>query len=61
MSNPRTRGVEFYVKENLVYSTQLNLNRMEEKIFESLFIDVKFKNKTLHLDAFTGLHAIILY
>ena len=40
-------GVGFYVKDNLVYLTRLNLNRMEEKIFESLFINVKFKNKTI--------------
>ena len=51
ISNPRIQtqggGVGFYVKDNLVYSTQLDLNRMEEKIFESLFIDVKFKNKNI--------------
>ena len=35
------------MKENLFYSTRLDLNKMEEKIFESLFIDVKFKNKTI--------------
>ena len=42
-------GVGFYVKENLVNSTRLDLNRIEEKIFESLFIEVKFKNKTITL------------
>ena len=51
ISNPRTQiqggGVEFYVKENLVCSTRLDLNRMEEKFFESFFFDVKFKNKTV--------------
>ena len=51
ISNPRIQtqggGVGFYVKDNLVYSTRLDLNRMEEKFFESLFIDVKFKNKTI--------------
>ena len=51
ISNPRIKtqggGVGFYVKDNLIYSTRLDLNRMEEKIFESLFIDVKFKNKTI--------------
>ena len=51
ISNPRiqTQGgcVEFYVKDNLVYSTRLDLNRMEEKFFKSLFIDVKFINKTI--------------
>ena len=65
ISNPRIQtrgnGVGFYVKDNLVYSTRLDLNRMEEKSFESLFIDVKFKIKLLHLDAFTGLHAMVLY
>ena len=49
--NPRVQtqggGVGFYVKENLVYSTRLHLNRMEEIIFKSLFINVKFKNKTI--------------
>ena len=51
ISNPRIQtqggGVGFYMKENLVYSTRLDLNKMEEKFFESLFIDVKFKNKTI--------------
>ena len=50
ISNPRieTQGgvVGFYGKENLVYSTRLDLSRMEEKKFQSLFIDVKFKKKT---------------
>ena len=51
ISNPRIQiqggAVGFYVKENLVYLTRLDLNRMEEKIFKSLFIDVKLKNKTI--------------
>ena len=54
--NPRIQtqggGVGFYVKENLFYSTRreidlIDLNRMEEKFFESFFVDVKFKNKTI--------------
>ena len=51
ISNSRSQtqggGVGFNVKENLVYSTPLHLNRMEKKIFESLLIDVKFKNKAI--------------
>ena len=46
ISNPRIQtqggGVGFYVKDNIVYSTRLDLNKMEEKFFESLFIDLKF-------------------
>ena len=51
ISNPRIQphggNVGFYVKKILVYLTRLDLNRMEEKLFESLFIDVKLKNKTI--------------
>ena len=58
ISNPRIQtqggGVGFYVKENLVYSTRLDLNRMEEKKFESLFIDAKFKNKTITFGCIYG-------
>ena len=51
ISNSRSQtqggGVGFYVKENLVYSTPLELNRIEEKFLKSLLIDVKFKNKAI--------------
>ena len=40
-------GVGFYAKENLIYLARLDLNRMEEKNFEFLFINVKFKYKTI--------------
>ena len=39
--------VGFYVKENLVYSTRLDLNITKEKFFKFLFIDDKFKNKKI--------------
>ena len=40
-------GVGFYVKENLVYSTRLDLNRIEEKIFESFSLMLNLEIKSL--------------
>ena len=45
ISNSRTKykggGVAFYLKDNLTYSLRLDLNIMEEKIFESIFVDIR--------------------
>ena len=38
-------GVCFFIRKNLVYTISQHLNLMNEKVFESLFIDIKLKNR----------------
>lgn len=48
-SRRQTHGGEigFFIRENLVYTLRQDTSIMNEKVFESLFIDIKFKNKTI--------------
>ena len=43
----REGGVGLYIKDNLVFSIRDDLTLMREKIFESIFIDVIFNEKTV--------------
>ena len=51
LSNPRLKsnggGVGMYIKSNSVFSINPELSVMNEKIFESLFVTVSFKNKSI--------------
>ena len=51
ISNPRIKhkggGLGFFIQNNLTYSLRSDLNLMKEKIFESLFVDIKFKNRVV--------------
>ena len=50
-SNPRQKfkggGVSMYIKNNLIFDLCPDLCIMEEKIFESFFIDIHLENKTV--------------
>ena len=51
LSNPRQQhkggGVAMYIKKNLIFDTCSDLCIMDEKIFESIFIDIHFENKVV--------------
>ena len=51
ISNPRSKfrggGVGFYIKNDVVYSRRTDLEIMNEKVFEAIFVDIMFKNKTI--------------
>ena len=43
----RKDGVGFYISNNLIYTLQIDLNVMNEKIMEPLYIDINLKEKTI--------------
>ena len=51
LSNPRKNnkggGVALYIKKNLIFDIRSDLNIMDEKIFESIFIDIYFDHKVV--------------
>ena len=51
LSNPRQQqkrgGVAMYMKKNFIFDTCSDLCIMDEKNFESIFIDIHFENKVL--------------
>ena len=51
ISNPRLKskggGVGLYIKDKLVFSLNSDLTIMNEKYFESIFITIQFKNKSI--------------
>ena len=51
ISNPRLKskggGVGLYIKDKLVLSLNSDLTIMNEKYFESIFITIQFKNKSI--------------
>ena len=51
LSNPhiyhREGGVAFYISNKLTYIHQIDLDVMNEKIIEALYIDIKLKEKTI--------------
>ena len=51
ISNPRLKsrggGVGLYIKDKLVFSLNSDLTMMNKKYFESIFITIQFKNKSI--------------
>ena len=51
LSNPRKNnkggGVALYIKKNLIFDIRSDLNIMDEKIFESIFIDIYFDHEVV--------------
>ena len=49
LSNPRKNnkgsGVALYIKKNLIFDTRFDVNVTDEKIFESIIIDIYFDHK----------------
>ena len=53
LSNPRSKyrggGVAFYIRVDIEYTHRIDLDIMNEKIFESIFVDIKFQDKSYNL------------
>ena len=51
LSNPRSKysggGVAFYIRDEIEYTHRIDLNIINEKIFESIFVDIKFQDKVI--------------
>ena len=51
LSNPRSKyrrgGVAFYIRDDIEYTHRIDLDIMNEKIFESVFVDIKFQDKVI--------------
>ena len=51
LSNPRSKyrggGVAFYIRDGIEFTHRIDLDIMNEKIFESIFVDIKFQDKVI--------------
>ena len=51
LSNPRSKyrggGIAFYIRDDIEYTYRIDLDIMNEKIFESIFVDIKFQDKVI--------------
>ena len=51
LSNPRSKyrggGVAFYIRDDIEFTYRIDLDIMNEKIFESIFVDIKFQDKVI--------------
>ena len=51
LSNPRSKyrggGVAFYIRDDIEFTHRIDLDIMNEKIFESIFVDIKFQDKVI--------------
>ena len=43
----RGGGVAFYIRDDIEYTHRIDLDLMNEKIFESIFADIKFQDKVI--------------
>ena len=51
LSNPRSKyrggGVAFYIRDGIEFTHRIDIDIMNEKIFESIFVDIKFQDKVI--------------
>ena len=51
LSNPQSKyrggGVAFYIRDDIEYTHRIDLGILNEKIFKSIFVDIKFQDKVI--------------